>query len=88
MSKYSHTGSFNFPTSGTKPLFIVPKVDGTLAISNNSSKPFVLLLNNTVTITVMPYGIARIGSLAGRFTTKVAIRTKGPSSGSYIFQQS
>ncbi|MFD1955140.1 hypothetical protein ACFSL6_13405 [Paenibacillus thailandensis] len=89
MAKYSRSGSFHFPTSGTKPLFVVPVgVNGTLAISNNSCKPFVLLLNNTVTITVRPYGIARIGSLSGGFPTKVAIRTKGPSRGAYIFQQS
>ncbi len=89
MAKYAHTGSFSFPTSGVKPLFTVPKgVDGTLAISNNSSRPFVLLLNNTVTITVRPYGIARIGSYSGGFVTRVAIRTRARSAGSYIFQQS
>ncbi|MGF7031638.1 hypothetical protein J2T17_002552 [Paenibacillus mucilaginosus] len=89
MAKYAHTGSFSFPSAGTKTLLTVPKgVSGTLAISNNSSRSFILLLNDTVTITVRPYGIARIGSLSGGFSTKIGIRTRGASAGSYIFQQS
>lgn len=89
MAKYSHAGSFNFPTAGTKPLFVVPRgVSGTFAISNNSSHSFILLLNETVTITVRPYGIARIGNLSGGFPTRIAIRTKGAASGAYIYQQS
>ncbi|MFC0214713.1 hypothetical protein ACFFK0_20100 [Paenibacillus chartarius] len=89
MAKYAHAGSFNFSTAGTKTLLTVPKgISGTLAISNNSSKSFVLLLNNTVTISVRPYGIARIGSLSGGFATAIAIRTKGATNGAYIFQQS
>ncbi|PUA38604.1 hypothetical protein C8Z91_13450 [Paenibacillus elgii] len=88
MAKYANTGSFNFTSAGVKTLFTVPKgINGTLAISNNSNKSFVLLLNNTVTIAVKPYGIARIGSLSGGFPTKVTIRTKGPTNGAYIFQQ-
>ncbi|GLI07308.1 hypothetical protein YDYSG_33380 [Paenibacillus tyrfis] len=88
MAKYANTGSFHFTCAGTKTLFTVPNgINGTLAISNNSNKSFVLLLNNTVTIHVKPYSIARIGSSSGGFSTKIAIRTKGPTNGAYIFQQ-
>lgn len=88
MAKYARSGSFYYTTSGTKTLFTVPKgVDGTLAISNNSVKSFVLLLNDTVTIAVKPFSIARIGTLSGGFSTKVSIRLKGATDGSFIFQQ-
>jgi hypothetical protein len=88
MAKYSHAGSFNFKHSGKKNLVVVPRrVDGTLAISNNSSKPFVLLINNIVNLIVNPYTIAQTTTTSGGSTTKIAIRTTGGSTGSYIFQE-
>ncbi|PYI51137.1 hypothetical protein [Paenibacillus flagellatus] len=88
MAKLSKSGAFHFTTSGTKALFVVPKgVDGTIAISNNSNKAFVLLLNGAITISVKPYTIARIGTLSGGFSTRVAIRTRGAVNGAFIFQQ-
>lgn len=88
MAKYSHAGSFNFRNPGTKLLLIVPAgVNGTISISNNSSKKFDLLLNGTVAVKVNPYSVGTIDSISGGSPTKVAIKTKGPTNGSYLFQQ-
>ncbi|MGO4268938.1 hypothetical protein AB4Z22_03670 [Paenibacillus sp. TAF58] len=88
MAKYLHTGSFNYQTAGIKTLVVVPiGVDATLAIANNSNQSFTILLSGAVTVAVKPYGIARIGFSSGGFSTTVAIRTKGPSNGAFIVQQ-
>lgn len=88
MAKFARSGSFQISRAGDQTLFVVPRgINGTLAISNNSGRSYILLLNETITITVRPYRIAKIGSLSGDFPTKVGIRAKGACRGSYIFQE-
>jgi hypothetical protein len=85
MRRFSFTGSFNLPNSTTQTLLVLPRtLSGTFAISNNSRNSFVVLLNGIESITVRPFGIARIGiTQSGR----ISIRTRAMSTGSFIFQQ-
>lgn len=88
MALYSLAGSFNHKHKGKKNLVVIPTgVVGTLAISNNTSTPFVLLLNDIATVIVNPYSILQTSISSGGSTT-IKIRTTGSSNGAYIFQES
>ena len=73
MGKFSFAGSFQLPNAGTKLLLRVPKnISGTFAISNNSRRPFVLILDGVKEFSVKPYSIARIGISSPGFKTRIA----------------
>lgn len=85
-AKFSFTGSFSVLNAGVKTLLVLPApTTGTLAISNNSSTSFTVLLDGTPTIVVQPFGIARIGITGLR---RLSIRARAAANGSFIFQQS
>lgn len=88
MSKFSFTGSFSYRSAGKKFLLFVPKgVGGTFAISNNSRRSFVLILDGIKEFSVKPYSIARIGIASPGFPTRISIQTRGAARGSFIYQQ-
>ncbi|MED1743176.1 hypothetical protein EDM54_09785 [Brevibacillus borstelensis] len=88
MSKFSFTGSFSYRSAGKKFLLFVPKgVSGTFAISNNSRRSFVLILDGIKEFSVKPYSIARIGIASPGFPTRISIQTRGAARGSFIYQQ-